>query len=65
VALIEDVVTSGGSALRALEMLATTGVQVVEVVVLVDREEGAESALEERSLPLYALFRRSEFRARN
>ena len=61
VALVEDVVTSGGSALRALEVLAPTGVQVTEVVVLVDREEGAEAALRERTLPLHALFRRSEF----
>jgi orotate phosphoribosyltransferase len=61
VALVEDVVTSGGSALRALEVLAPTGVQVTEVVVLVDREEGAEAVLRERTLPLHALFRRSEF----
>lgn len=61
VALVEDVVTSGGSALRALDVLAPTGVRVAEVVVLVDRQEGAEAALRERSLPLHALFRRSEF----
>jgi orotate phosphoribosyltransferase len=61
VALIEDVVTTGGSAFRALEVLEPTGVRVAEVVVLVDREEGAEAALRERSLPLHALFRRSEF----
>lgn len=63
VALIEDVVTTGGSAFRALEVLEPTGVRVAEVVVLVDREEGAEAALRERSLPLHALFRRSEFSA--
>jgi orotate phosphoribosyltransferase len=61
VALIEDVVTTGGSAFRSLEVLAPTGVRVAEVVVLVDREEGAEAALRGRSLPLHALFRRSEF----
>jgi len=61
VALIEDVVTTGGSAFRALEVLEPTGVRVAEVVVLVDREEGAEAALRERSLPLHALFRRGEF----
>ena len=61
VALIEDVVTTGGSAFRALEVLEPTGVRVAEVVVLVAREEGAEAALRERSLPLHALFRRGEF----
>ncbi len=64
VALVEDVVTTGGSAFRALEVLAPTGVAVVEVVVLVDREEGAEATLREASLPLHALFRRSEFSTR-
>jgi orotate phosphoribosyltransferase len=53
VALIEDVVTTGGSAFRALEVLEPTGVRVAE--------EGAEAALRERSLPLHALFRRGEF----
>lgn len=61
VALVEDVVTTGGSAFRALEALAPTGVLVAEAIVLVDREEGAEAALRARSLPLHALFRRSEF----
>jgi orotate phosphoribosyltransferase len=64
VALIEDVVTTGGSAFRALEVLAPTGVVVTEVLVLVDREEGAAAALHEAALPLHALFRRSEFTAR-
>jgi orotate phosphoribosyltransferase len=36
-------------------------VLVAEAIVLVDREEGAEAALRARSLPLHALFRRSEF----
>jgi orotate phosphoribosyltransferase len=65
VALVEDVVTTGGSALRSLEVLTPTGVQVAEVIVLVDREEGAEAALRARSLPLHALFRRSDFSARS
>ena len=62
-ALIEDVVTTGGSVFRALEALAPTGVEVVEALVLVNREEGAEAALRERGMPLFALFRRSEFSA--
>lgn len=61
VALVEDVVTTGGSAFRALEVLAPTEVLVVEVVVLVDREEGAEAALAERGLVLHPLFRRQDF----
>jgi orotate phosphoribosyltransferase len=64
VVLVEDVVTTGGSVVQALDTLAPSGVRVSEVVVLVDREEGAEAALRERDLPLFALFRRSEFGAR-
>jgi orotate phosphoribosyltransferase len=61
VVLVEDVVTTGGSVFRAMEVLAPTGVAVVEVVVLVDREEGAGAALRDRALPLHPLFRRGEF----
>ena len=61
--LIEDVVTSGESLIRAALALAPSGVEVVEAVVVVDREEGGEAALREHGLPLHALFRRSQFSA--
>ncbi len=63
VVLIEDVVTSGESLIRAALALAPSGVEVVEAVVVVDREEGGEAALREHGLPLHALFRRSQFSA--
>jgi orotate phosphoribosyltransferase len=63
VLLVEDVATTGGSVLGALEVLAPTGVRVVEAAVIVDREEGAAGALAERGLPLFSLFRRSDFSA--
>lgn len=59
--LVEDVATTGGSVLRALEALAPLGVAVVEVMVIVDREEGAEAALRGHGLPLHPLFRRRAF----
>ena len=62
-ALVEDVATTGGSVLRAVTSLRPSGVQVVEALVIVDREEGAEAALREQGLPLFALFRRSAFAA--
>ena len=65
VALVDDVVTTGGSVFRALEVLTPTGIEVAEVLVLVDREEGAAGALAERALLLHALFRRSQFSARS
>lgn len=63
VLLVEDVATTGGSVLRALEVLAPTGVRVVEAAVIVDREEGASAALAEHGLALHALFRRRDFSA--
>jgi orotate phosphoribosyltransferase len=60
VAILEDVVTTGGSTLKAIERARLHGLAVRHVVALVDREEGGREAVE-REAPLTALFRRSEF----
>lgn len=52
---IEDVVTSGGSLLRAIDTLASAGLQVDDVVVLVDREQGGRAALAEIGVRLHAV----------
>lgn len=46
VAVIEDVITTGGSALRAAEAVRAAGGIVAGVLALVDREEGGREALE-------------------
>lgn len=46
VAVVEDVITTGGSALRAAEAVEREGGTVVGVLALVDREEGGREALE-------------------
>ncbi len=56
VVLVEDVVTTGGSVLKALSALRETRVQVVKVLALVDREEGGRSAIEAEGVPFYAFF---------
>ena len=61
VVLVEDTITTGGALLQALDRVAETGAEVVEAVVIVDREEGGREALAERGLSLHALYRRSEF----
>jgi orotate phosphoribosyltransferase len=61
VALVEDTITTGGAVLQAYDRVVETGADVVEAIVIVDREEGGREALAERGLPLHALFRRSEF----
>jgi orotate phosphoribosyltransferase len=64
VAVIEDVITTGGSALRAAEAIRAGGGVVMGVLALVDREEGGREALEAAGLPVLALARASDIVAR-
>jgi orotate phosphoribosyltransferase len=56
VALIEDVVTSGGSVLGAVKAVREAGAEVAVVACVVDREQGGRAALEAVGVPLEALF---------
>ena len=60
VAVIEDVITTGGSALRATEAIRAAGGIVAGVLALVDREEGGREALEGAGLAVITLARASE-----
>ena len=51
VAVIEDVITTGGSALRAVEAIRAAGGTVAGVLALVDREEGGRDARVSAGLP--------------
>jgi orotate phosphoribosyltransferase len=55
VVVIEDVITSGGSAVQAIEAVRAEGGDIVGVVALVDREEGGRSAIEELGIPVVSL----------
>ena len=57
VCLIEDVVTSGGAAVAAIEALREAGLECRTVVCVVDREEGGADGLARRATRLVALFR--------
>ncbi|HEX9294207.1 MAG TPA: orotate phosphoribosyltransferase [Polyangiaceae bacterium] len=61
VAVLEDVITTGGSTLRAVEKLTLAGVKVVGVVALVDRLEGGSEAIRDAGLPLVSLTTRRDF----
>ena len=61
VALLEDVVTTGGSTLKAAAKLREAGYEVAGVVALVDRDEGGRPAIEAEGLKLVALFTRHDF----
>lgn len=60
VVVIEDVITTGGSALRAVEALRAAGAKIVGVLALVDREEGGREALEAANLQVTSLATASE-----
>jgi len=60
VAVIEDVITTGGSALRAAKAIQAAGGSVSGVLALVDREEGGREALEDVGLSVIVLARASE-----
>jgi len=58
VIIVDDVVTTAGSTLKAIEAAEDAGHRVVAVICLVDREEGGAAKL--AAYPFYPLFRRSE-----
>jgi orotate phosphoribosyltransferase len=63
VVVTEDVVTTGGSALRAIEAMAEAGVTVLGVFAVVDREQGGRERLEDAGYTLLSLFTASELLA--
>jgi len=60
VCLIEDVVTTGGAAIEAVEALRNAGLRVSNAICVVDREEGGVDELARHAVRLRALFRASE-----
>lgn len=63
IVVVEDVTTTGGSALKAVEALRDAGALVTDVATVVDREEGAAEAFAAAGIVLHPLFRKSEFAA--
>jgi orotate phosphoribosyltransferase len=58
VALVEDVVTTGGTLLQVIDRVESAGFVVGLVVTVVDRQEGGADNLADRGYPLKALFTR-------
>jgi orotate phosphoribosyltransferase len=61
VVVVEDVVTTGGSTLRAVEVLRERGLVVVGVVAIVDRLEGGAENVRAAGLPISSLYTRRDF----
>ncbi len=58
--IIEDVVTTGGSVLRAVKLLREAGAVVSRVVCVVDREDGGSKLLKENGVDIFPLVKISE-----
>ena len=56
VVVLDDLITTGASKLEAIAPLEGLGLQVEDVVVLIDREQGGREYLEERGYRLHAVF---------
>ena len=62
VLIADDVATTGGSIMKAVEAARGAGARVDVALVLVDREEGAREALLQQGIRLLSVFKGDEFR---
>lgn len=63
VIIVEDVVTTGGSTIKAIDRARKCGLNVLGVVVLIDRQEGGKEAVEKKGVPVKVLLTREEIMA--
>jgi orotate phosphoribosyltransferase len=61
VVIVEDVVTTGGSSLLAIERCESVGLKVTRVLAIIDRLEGGREAFAERGYELSTLFTVRDF----
>lgn len=59
VIVVDDVITTGGSTLKAIDAIEREGGKVAFCLVLVDREEGGRQAIEARGVHVIPLFTRT------
>lgn len=58
--VVEDVVTTGGSVLKAVGAVRDIGAEVSRIMVIVDRQEGAEKRFSDIGIDFYSIFKISE-----
>ena len=61
VVVVEDVVTTGGSTIKAIERLKAHGCKILRVLALVDRLEGGRETIEASGYPLESMFTVDDF----
>jgi orotate phosphoribosyltransferase len=60
---IDDVITTGGSTVTAIERMREAGLTVAHAAVIIDREEGGRERIEALGAAVTSLFKRSDFDA--
>lgn len=60
IVIVEDVVTSGGSSLKAIQAVRDFGLEVTQVLAIVDRQAGGKEAFQEAGVPFQSLFTLSD-----
>jgi len=61
IVIVEDVTTTGGSAMKAVEAVREAGGEVALVLTMIDREEGATDTFTEAGLTFRSLYTATEF----
>ncbi len=61
VVIVEDVTTTGGSAIKAADAVRGAGGEIVAVFTMIDREEGASEAFAQAGLAFRSLYKAAEF----
>ncbi len=61
VVILEDVVTTGGSTLKACERVVQEGLSVAYIICLVEREEGGKENVEASGYRLFSIFKKRDF----
>ncbi len=59
--IVEDVVTTAGSSLKAAKVAKEAGLEVLGIITIVDREEGGEENIRKEGFEFYPIFKVSEF----
>ena len=59
--IVEDVTTTGGSALKAVEAVRDAGAEIALVFTMVDREEGAAETFAQAGVEFRSLYKAGEF----
>ncbi|PJZ45012.1 orotate phosphoribosyltransferase [Leptospira brenneri] len=59
--VVDDVITTGGSTLKAVQVLREVGISVTKGICILNREEGGAENLENAGIQMESIFRKSEF----